>query len=87
MTAPLMRAHIAAGVWHFQRAAQEAPTSAWLPSPVRAVVDDSQASLADFGIDGGYLAEQGHRDTHTLPDELEEAKEPKRSKKPAKEDA
>lgn len=68
MTAMLMRQHIAAGVWHFQRAAEEAPSVAWLLPPVRAVIDDSQASLADFGIDQGYVAEQSRAETHLKPD-------------------
>lgn len=70
MTAMRMRQHIAAGVWHFDEAAAEAPSIAALPPALRALmIGGHVVNLDHFGIDAGHVAEQGRVDNHLVPTE------------------
>lgn len=65
-----MRQHIAAGVWHFDEAAAEAPTAEALPPALRALmIDGHVVNLDNFGIDAGHVAEQSRLDNHLVPTE------------------
>jgi hypothetical protein len=71
MTAQRMRQHLGCVVWHARQAILEAPTGDAYP----AVITDIDMSRLRDVIDEGYVREAADRETHLLPDVVEQGKQ------------